>query len=132
MASITSVGVVWSDIDCELIQNSQGNLKIVENIAAVVSSIDCILRTSPGERVMRPDFGSSLKNIIFENTNATLMNFLSRQIKEVIERWEDRVSVTEVQFFAEPDENQISITILFAVKGHPQIFRYERSIKGEA
>jgi phage baseplate assembly protein W len=106
-------------------------LKKAINTSAVLTSIDNILRTYPGERVMLPEFGSGLKALLFENMSSTITNFLSRELKETIERWENRVIVTEIRFVADPDNNSIAIGILFVIKGHSKIFEYKTSIKGE-
>lgn len=125
------VGEVWSELDHRLINDSLGDIKRAINIGAVMSSIDNILRISPGERVMRPEFGSSLKALLFENMDDTIMGLISRQIKNDIEIWEDRITVVEIDLFTEPDKNSISIAIMFVIKGYNKIFKYEQSIGGE-
>jgi len=125
------VNEVWSDLHHNLIQDSLGNLKKVINVDAVASSIDNILRTYPGERFFLPEFGSSLHGIVFENTNKTLLDYISRDVKETIERWDDRILVSEVKFFADPDQGTISLTLSYMVRGFGQIFTYSIPIKGE-
>jgi len=127
----TQVGEVWSDLDHRLIQDAQGVLKKVINISAVMTSIDNIIRTSRGERVMLPDFASNLKSIVFESMGGPLMDLVSRDIKETIEKWDDRVTVTQVRYLAEPDSNSIALEIAFIIKGFYRVFKYETSIKGE-
>jgi len=120
--------VVWSDLDHRLIQDGQGRLKLVENVASVMTSIDNILRTAPGERVMLPQFGANLRGMVFENITPTLMKFLSRQVKEVIEVWDDRVLVQEVELRADPDASSVSITVVFSIRGFPNIFEYQSAL----
>jgi len=127
----TQINEVWSDLDHRLVEDSEGNLKKVINIQAVYSSIDNIIRTSKGERVMLPTFAANLKNILFESMNSTLIDFFSRELKKTIERWDDRVVVTQVQYLQDPDASSISLVISFMIKGHPKVFKYETSIKGE-
>lgn len=122
---------IWSEIDRRFVQDAQGTLKVAENVRAVMSSIDCILKTRKGERVMLPEFGSSLASVIFEPINATAVKFLSRSLKDDIERWDDRVLITSLDIYPDPDSNLISITILFRIKGLDNILKYETEIKGE-
>lgn len=122
---------IWSDLDHRLIQDSEGNLKKVINVQAVLTSIDNILRTYRGERVMLPEFASNLRSIVFESMNETILDFISRDIKDTIERWDDRVIVSQVKFLAEPDQSAISLTVLFGIKGFSKVFKYETSVKGE-
>jgi len=113
---------VWSDLDHRIIQDGQGAVKKVTNIGAVVSSIDNILGTIQGERVMLPPFAARLAQVIFEPMTEDLINFISREVKDVIERWDDRVDVTGVSIFSDPDSNFVDINISFRVKGYDEIF----------
>lgn len=126
------VAEIWSDLDHRLIQDAQGRLKKVINVQSVMTSIDNILRTYKGERVMLPEFGSVLKSIVFELIDSDLVDFISRDIKDAIEAWDDRVDVKEVSFLSEPDENAISLRLMFAIRGYEQIFKYEKPIRGES
>ena len=128
MATSVKVGVVWSDLDHRLIQDGQGRLKLVENAASVMTSIDNILRTSQGERVMLPAFGGNLRAVLFENITQTMMKVLSRQVKDTIEAWDDRVAIQEVELQADPDRSTVSITIAFSIRGHGNIFEFKTSL----
>lgn len=129
--AITSIPVVWSELDHRLIQDSQGQLKLVENVAAVMSSIDNILRTRKGERCYLPEFGSSLMDAVFEPMDDTLLKYLSRGVKTEIERWDDRVIIDDVLIYSDPDQGSVSVTILFGIKGDRNIYKYQSQIRGE-
>lgn len=122
--------IVYSDLDHRLIKDGLGNLKLSTNIAAIMSSIDNILRTSKGSRVMLPSFASKLRSMLFGSMDATLMKFISREVKEVIEAWDPRVQVVEVSVAADPDASTFSLSVNFIVKGQGNIFQYQTSIKG--
>jgi len=126
-----SMSSVWSDLDHRLIPDSLGNIKKVINVDAVMTSIDNILRTYPGERVMLPEFASSLHGIVFENTNKTLLDYLSRDLKDTIERWDDRIIIQGIKFYSDPDQGEISLAISFGIRGSGQMFTYSKAIKGE-
>jgi len=128
----TKAGIIWSEIDHRFIKDAQGRLKIAENVAAVMSSIDNILRTRRGERVMLPSFGSDLAGVLFEPVNSSTIKFLSRALKNDIERWDDRVLISSVEIYPDPDSGYISITLLFSIKGISDLLKYETVIKGEA
>jgi phage baseplate assembly protein W len=120
----------WSDLHPALIQDAQGRLKVVTDVAAVMSSIDSILRISPGECVFLPQLGCGLDSLVFENITPTLAKLLSREIKEKIEIWDNRVSVTDVSFDSDPDKSSVTIVVQFSVKGLPGIFKYQSNLKG--
>ena len=128
----THISEIWSDLDHRLIQDAQGSLKKIINVQAVMTSVDNILRTSKGERVMLPSFGSSLKDMIFESMNSSLIDLISQNIKDEIELWDNRVVVSQIRYLEEPDDNSIVVEIAFVIKGYPKIFKQEVTIKGEA
>lgn len=126
------IGEIWSDIDCKFSTDGLGNIRKVINIESVMASIDNILRTSPGERILLPEFGCNLGAMVFDNINSALMNFVSREIRDSIERWDNRVIVSEVDFLSNPDSNSISVSIKFMIKGYDKIFEYKKPLRGEA
>jgi len=126
-----TIGTIWSEIDYRFVKDAQGLLKTVVNVGAVMSSIDSILKTRRGERTMLPEFGSSLAGMIFEPLNATSIKFLSRTMKDDIERWDDRVIILTVNIYPDPDRSLLSITIMFKIRGLEDILKYETEIKGE-
>lgn len=56
------ITTVWSDLDSRIVQDAQGGIKKAENVAAVLSAINNILKTSPGERCLTGDTLISLIN----------------------------------------------------------------------
>lgn len=132
MAASEKVGVVWSDLDPRIIPDGQGDIKVVENVAAVMGSIDNILRTRKGERVMLAEFGSNLGSMVFENMDDTLMKFIAHDVKESIESWDDRVYVEQVRAVADPDRSAVSIVVMFRIRGHGNsIFEHKILLRGE-
>jgi phage baseplate assembly protein W len=123
------INEVWSDLDHRLRQDSLGNLAKVVNVASVMTSIDNILRTYQGERVMLPQFASKLRGLMFEGMNETMMKFLSNEVKNSIEIWDARVSVTEVSVLTDPDSSTIDITVDFIIKGQENIYQYVGAFK---
>ena len=59
-------------------------------------SIIQILGTRIGERLMRPDFGSKVKDLLFEQNDAVLKGLLRYHIMDALKKWEKRIVVTGV------------------------------------
>ncbi len=77
-----------------------------------------ILETRPGERFMRPEFGSQVKDLVFEQNDAVLKGLLCFRITDAIKRWEKRVVVTNVSFDDSPDvadSNRLLVRIAYRV-----------------
>jgi len=125
------ISVVWSDIDHRIVKDAIGEIKLAINVQAVMSSIDNILRTNRGERVMLPEFGSNLQNLIFESMDDDMIDFIARDIKDVIETWDDRVEVNQLSFLSDPDGNSVSLQLLFSIRGYDQVFSYATPMYGE-
>ena len=126
------IGEIWSDIDSKFSADGLGNIKKVINVESVITSIDNILRTSQNERVLLPEFGCNIESMLFDNMNSALMNFMSREIRDSIERWDNRVIVSEVDFSSNPDSNSILVSIKFMIRGYDRIFEYKKPMRGES
>ena len=122
---------VWSELHPEIISDGLGQIKRVINVDAVKASIDNILRTRPGERVMLPQFGSPLHSFLFETMINEELNHIVDQLKAAVELWDDRVEITEMSIYKEPDKGQIFLEALFRIRGNGQIFKYTINVSGE-
>lgn len=122
--------VVWSDINENFITDGQGNIKIVTNVDSVITSMDNIIGTFLGERVMLPQFASKVKGMLFEPINQDMMGFLAREVKNVIEAWDDRVKIIAINTSADPDAGSVDMSIEFAIKSYQGTFNYNTTLKG--
>ena len=61
-------------------------------------SIQQILSTQPGERFMKPEFGSRLNNLVFEQNDEVLKGLIRHYVIDAIKRWEKRVVIIGVTF----------------------------------
>lgn len=73
-------------------------------------SIYTILSTIPGERVMRPDFGSYLRMILFESMSRATGYRARAEIFRALGAWEPRVSVEDVTFELEDTTITLHVT----------------------
>ena len=63
---------------------------------SVRQSIWTILATSRGERVMRPDFGCGIHDLVFGVNNAATATAVTRAVREALATWEPRIDVLDV------------------------------------
>ena len=83
----------------------------------IVQSIQIILETAPGERVMRPTFGCRIHELVFAPQNASTKGLMRRYVEEAFAQWEPRVNVQEVNIAASPDHSGIMLVeIKYQVK----------------
>jgi len=75
--------------------------RFAENIR---QSILTILRTSRGERQMRPEFGCDINRLVFAENSMTTAGLASFYVERALTRWEPRIELLNVQ--AAPDRAQ--------------------------
>jgi len=73
-------------------------------------SIWMILGTSPGERLMRPDFGCGIHNMVFGVNNAATASAVAGAVREALAVWEPRIDVLDV--YAAPDPTRPSLLVI--------------------
>lgn len=81
-------------------------------------SILQILGTRPGERLMNPEFGSRLHDLVFEQNDEVLKGLIRHYVIDAIKRWEKRVIVTAVSFDQSPqnvDHNSLAVRIAYRI-----------------
>lgn len=59
-------------------------------------SLEIILSTEPGERIMRPNFGTGLREFLYAANTATTHRLIEERIVRSIQRWEPRVRLESV------------------------------------
>ncbi|MGZ8998731.1 MAG: GPW/gp25 family protein [Allosphingosinicella sp.] len=60
-------------------------------------NIQAILSTRPGERVMRPEFGCAIHDLMFEPIGPAMLEEMRRRVAAAILCWELRIELTDVQ-----------------------------------
>ena len=84
---------------------------------AIRQSIWMILSTAPGERIMRPDFGCGIQDLVFGVNDAATANAVAGAVRQALALWEPRIDVLDV--YANPDAarpNQLLIEINYQVR----------------
>jgi Bacteriophage baseplate protein W len=90
--------------------DANGQIVLASDEASIRQSIWMILGTSPGERVMRPDFGCGLYDLVFAVNNPATTGQIVRTVREALIEWEPRIDVLDV--FVTPDEAQPNLLLI--------------------
>jgi len=77
---------------------------------------------------MLPEFASSLANLMFEPITDNIQRRIAADMKRVIEAWDDRPTITGVDFFSDPDRNFISLVVNYRLQGYERIFQYTMNV----
>ncbi len=73
--------------------SSTGGIDMVDEVASVRQAILVLLTTSPGERVMRPEYGSYLRRLVFAPNDATTHGEAIQYVRQAINQWEPRIEI---------------------------------------
>jgi phage baseplate assembly protein W len=73
-----------------------GAIEAVSGDDDVRQSIHLILATAKGERVMRPDFGCGIHDLVFAAVNTQLIARVRREVEDALRTYEARIEVLRV------------------------------------
>lgn len=90
------------------------------DIEIIRDSIEMILMTGRGERVMRPTYGADVGFYVFEPSDELLAITLKTAILESLTQYEDRIRLGKVDIFL--DEEAVYISISMSM---PRSYGYE-------
>ena len=108
----------FKDISMTFQANPLNNdLIAIKNENAIARSVKIIVFTLPGEKFFKPNFGSRISKVLFENIDDITASVIVDEIKESIRNNEPRVEVLDVQAFPDFDNNQFDVTIIYEIVG---------------
>jgi phage baseplate assembly protein W len=76
-----------------------GAVAMASGTAKLEQAMRLILETYPGERPMRPLFGSTLRDYVFDGAGVHKAAEMADVVKDAIEQWEPRVEVADVEVY---------------------------------
>ncbi|MFE0251576.1 GPW/gp25 family protein [Streptomyces sp. NPDC059010] len=77
--------------------------------------IEQLLFTSPGERVMRPDFGCGLLDLVFAPTSPELVSTLELSVQASLQRWlGDLIDVEALDVISE--DNVVRVYLSYVIR----------------
>ena len=84
---------------------------------SVRQRIELILRTRPGEQLMRPEFGGGIEEFLQQPNTLTTRRRLHDRISEALERWENRILLDHVEVREVPDQpSQLRVEIGYRLR----------------
>lgn len=98
--------------------DTRGGIALVRGDTELVQAMRLVLSTYPGERPMRPDFGSRLRDFVFRSPDEGMKAELVQVVRTALLRWEPRVDVVSVHVAPDPDDRSLLfIDIEYRQKG---------------
>ena len=88
------------------------------------SSLEILLSTEIGERVMQPTYGCNLKRLLFEPLDTSLKAYIKDLIKTAILYHEPRIRLEKVSLEAKSQEGVIEITLEYLIRTTNSRYNY--------
>ncbi|HLB71692.1 MAG: GPW/gp25 family protein [Candidatus Methanoperedens sp.] len=83
----------------------------------IKEAIWIILGTVKGERVMRPDFGCGIHDLVFAPINTTTISMVENTVREGLTLWEPRIELIKVEVSdKESSEGKLLVSIDYRVR----------------
>jgi phage baseplate assembly protein W len=94
-----------------------GGVGLVAGEREIEQSIALTLCTMPGERPMRPEFGSRIHDFVFAPADATTAGLIAHEVRQSLLRWEPRIDVTDVVVTPHPyDRGVLLVDIRYTIR----------------
>jgi phage baseplate assembly protein W len=105
-------GILWP-----LRVDQSGSIALGSGPDDINASIRMAIMTAPGERVMRPQFGCRIWDLLFEPINANTLGLMGEAIRDTVSQWEPRVDLEDVDVEPDPaSPSRVTIDLRYRVK----------------
>ncbi len=81
--------------------------------------IEAVLFTAPGERVNRPEFGSGLRELLFDVNSEAMASATEFMVQSAIQRYLSDLVVIE-SLEVERDEGRLNVTLTYALRAEEE------------
>jgi phage baseplate assembly protein W len=107
------------------VDDKSGAIRLSQYEQDIQHSIWIILSTAKGERVMRPDFGCGIHDLVFEVINTTTLAEIEDGVRAALARFEARIDVRQVTALTDAGvDGQLRISIDYEVRGTNNQFNF--------
>lgn len=97
--------------------DARGRIALARQERDIEEAMRIILLTPKGQRVMRPEFGCQIHDLMFAPNDATTAGLAAYYVEEALGMWEPRIHVKEVNARPDPEnQGRLLIDITYEVK----------------
>jgi phage baseplate assembly protein W len=97
--------------------DARGRIALARQERDVDEAIRMILLTPIGQRLMRPEFGCRIHDLIFAPNDATTTGLARYYVEEALAMWEPRIEVIEILIEQDPNNSgRMLIEIRYEIK----------------
>ena len=113
---ISSSSRQYKDLDLNfLIHPVRKDINKHKDEMAVINSIKNLMMTNHYERPFQPDLGSNVRRLLFENLDKITAISMEREIRQVVENYEPRAQIKNLDILPDLDNNGFSVRMEFYI-----------------
>ncbi len=105
-----------------------GTVTMVSDMEDIDQSLNILLSTSLGERVMQPRYGCNLNDYLFEPLNSSVIGYIKDLVENAILFYEPRILAERIEVTAADSfdiiEGRFTIEIEYSIPGTNSRFNY--------
>lgn len=105
-----------------------GEVELVSDVQDINESLNILLSTSLGERVMQPRYGCDLHDYLFESLNSSMIGFIRDRVENSLIVYEPRIKVERIDVSEGGSldllEGKFIISIDYSIPGVNSRFNY--------
>lgn len=102
-----------------VVANAAGHIDYAAGALSIEQSIRILIGTSPGERVMRPELGCGIWDLVMEPNTLQLHGRVQVRVRDALVRWEPRIDVLDVRVDSPPEQKYVLlIRIDYRIRGN--------------
>lgn len=96
--------------------DDHGRLATVDERRSIRQGLLLLLTTRPGDRLLRPDYGSDLSRLVFapndDNTAGLAIHYVTRAVR----RWEPRIEIADCDAGADAERSSLVVTLTYRLR----------------
>jgi len=114
---------IYKDLDLNFsIHPIKKDVTTLQDGNAIVRSVYNLIMTNHYERPFRPELGSNIRQMLFENVDESTAHSLKRFIEETIKNFEPRATIRRVDVLPKEDLNAYEVRLEFFIDIQPTPF----------
>jgi phage baseplate assembly protein W len=104
------------------VDGQNGHLVMADSEESIRQAIWIILATAPGERMMRPDFGCGIHELVFAVNDIGTRTRVAQEVRQALTLWEPRVDLLNVTVETKGRGEMLLINIQYRVRSTNNLF----------
>jgi uncharacterized protein len=105
-----------------------GTVEMVSNEEDIKQSLNILLSTSLGERVMQPKYGCNLNDYLFDGLDSSTIGYIKDRVANSILYYEPRIIVERIEVTGDDSadllEGKFTISVEYTIPGTNSRFNY--------